>query len=130
MSNTPTEEQFAAAVAALKSTLGADGWRVKQTRTGARASRGLLAVTLKLREGRHEAGPWRARFHDGFIARFTVAENWGAGLTETLRPVLANAREVGGFVSQGGGLIRNPSKSWVAHRLWGAVRPEGFTKAW
>lgn len=129
MSNTPTEEQFVAAVATLQTTLGADGWRVKRTRTGARASHGLLAVTLKFREGRNEAGPWRARFHDGFIARFTVAESWGTDVADAVSPVIAKSREVSRFIDGRGGLFRNPSKSLVAHRLWNAVRPQDMTEA-
>ncbi|MFT6399629.1 MAG: hypothetical protein ACJAYU_004398 [Bradymonadia bacterium] len=85
----------------------------------------MLAVTLKFREGRNDAGPWRARFHDGFIARFTVAENWGTDLNDVVAPVVLKSREVSRFIDGRGGLIRNPSKSFVAHRLWSAVRPHG-----
>ena len=119
-----TEEEFTAAVEALSSTLGAAGWRVRRTKTGARAARGLLAVTLKHRPGRSESGEWRARFHDGFIARFTLCESWNDDLREALKPVVTQAEEAARFVDGSGGLFRNPSKSFVAHRLWGAVRPQ------
>lgn len=122
-SRTITEAEFSAAQNALESALGADGWRVRRTRTGARAARGLLSVTLKCRPGRNPAGEWRARFHDGFIARFTLGEAWSDDIGSALAPVVDGAREAARFIDGRGRLFRNPSKSLVAHRLWEAVRP-------
>ncbi|MCB9519548.1 MAG: hypothetical protein H6699_01575 [Myxococcales bacterium] len=106
----------------LASTLGAAGWSVHRTRRGLRARRGMVTVTLKHRPETPDAC-WRARFNDGF-PRFTVSEARGGSPVEALEAVVPKALVAARFFDGGLSLLRNPSKSWVAYRMWEAVRPE------
>lgn len=108
------------AVAYLQATLGPDGWRVFRTRTGVKARWRWLSLTLKYDAKKDR--PWRARLRDGF-PRMTVNEARGTTLLEAVAPVAQYARDCARFCDGRLGLIGNPSKSYLGHRLWQAVRP-------
>jgi len=77
---------------------------------------------VKYKPEKNPAHPWRARFRDGF-PRSNVVELWVDDPLEGLKSITAQARDVRRFVEGEGCLVRNPSKSYLAHRLWEAVRP-------
>jgi hypothetical protein len=110
-------------VSRLKDTLGEDGWRIRESRRGARAYWRWLSVTIKNKADKNPEQPWRVRLRNGF-PRSTVAEHWSSDPVDALDKVVKHAREVRRFVEKGSGLARNPSKSWLAHRLWEATRPQ------
>jgi hypothetical protein len=106
----------------LRETLGSDGWDVSRSRGGLRAQRGPLSVALQRDEDGHPAGPWQARMGDAPHA--VLREHRGEDALEALDPVIAHARNVAGFCDGRTGLAPNPSKSWLGHRIWQAVRPQ------
>jgi hypothetical protein len=104
-------------LAHLQNTLGRDGWRVYRRRDKVRARWRWFSVTLKYQPD-HADGPWRARMRDGVPVIVRRSDD----PLEALRPVVAYARESAQFCA-GLGLFRNPSKSYLGHRLLQAVRP-------
>lgn len=110
--------------AKLEATLGRAGWRVRKTRSGVRARWRWLSVTLKRKARRNQDAPFRARLRDGFPAT-TIAEHWKSEPGPALDIVIEHARSVQKFEDGDLGLVRNPSKGWLSHRLWQAVRPFG-----
>ncbi len=101
------------AIAFLQSTLGADGWRVVRTRKGVKARSRWFSVGIKFDA---KTGMWRARLRDG-VPRMTATP------TEALAPVAKYALDCARFCDGRLGLFNNPSKSYLGHRLWQAVRP-------
>ena len=108
--------------ARLEELLGARGWRVRETNQGARATWRWLSVTVKHKPRKSPNRPWRIRLRDGF-PRTTVDEQWASDPFDVLDLVILHAKEVRRFVETESQLVRNPSKSWLAHRMWEAVRP-------
>lgn len=122
MSGRVVDWTWGRALGRLRETLGSEGWDVSRTHRGVKAQRGPLSVALKLHEDGHPAGPWQARMGDEPHA--VVREHRGADALEALDPVIAHARKVAGFAEGRTGLVANPSKSWLGHRIWQAVRPQ------
>lgn len=110
------------AFARLSETLGRDGWRVYRSRRGIKARWGWLSVGLKRREKKQPETPWRARMRDGFPRR-VITEHCAADPLDALEPVITRARDAARFCDGRLGLARNPSGSWLGHRLWQATRP-------
>ena len=120
MSQPTTDDVWDRALARMQESLGPDGWTVYRSRRGVKARWRWLSVRLE-----HDPSvdaPWRARLRDGF-PRKTVAEHQAHDALDALAPVIAHAREVARFCDGRLGLVRNPSKSWMQHRIWQAVRP-------
>ena len=105
----------------LQNALGS-GWNLKLTSNGCRARSGLLSVSLKYHEGA-EGGPWRSRLRDSFPRR-TLVERHGHTIDDAIRDVAAQARSSKAMIDGQFGLVTNTSKSWIAYRLWSAVRPQ------
>ena len=106
----------------LCETLGKEGWRVRRSGRGVRARWRWVSVTLKYHPEIFAEQPWRGRLRDGF-PRVTIAEQWWQSPTGGLDNLVARAREVRAFSEGSLGLMRNPSKCWLGHRVWQAVRP-------
>lgn len=115
----PKTSGLDAAQAHLRQVLGRDGWRVYRKRDKIKARWRWYKITLKYQPS-HPKGPWRARMRDGGIP---VIEQYGADPLEVLRVIVAHTIESARFCEGRLGLARNPSKSWLAHRLLQAVRP-------
>lgn len=116
---TELDAQLDKAFVYLVEQLGPEGWSVRRTAKGVKARWRWFSVGVKFKEGTPQ--PWRARMRDG-MPRMTVSEHFDANAVSALTPVVAYAREVESFC-QGVGLFANPSKSYLGHRLWQAVRP-------
>lgn len=112
---------FARAEDILRQALG-PGWTVKRTGNGVRARSGLLSVTLKHHPELPD-GPWRSRLRDSFPRR-TIVERHGETIEAALHDVAARARSSRAMIEGKFGLVDNSSKSWIAYRLWSAVRPD------
>lgn len=108
-----------AAQAHLQEVLGRDGWRVYRKRNKIKARWRWYKITLKY-QASHLNGPWRARMRDSGIP---VLTQHGADPLEALHAVVAHAVKSARFCEGRLGLVRNPSKSYLAHRLLQAVRP-------
>ncbi|GAB5545687.1 MAG: hypothetical protein SangKO_054470 [Sandaracinaceae bacterium] len=106
----------------LRATLGQEGWTVYRSRNGVKARWRWLSVGLKHKPTRDGAPPWRARLRDGF-PRYLVTETRADEPLAALGPVIEEARDVARFCDGRLGLVANPSKSWLGHRVWQAVRP-------
>lgn len=118
----PSESELLQVFEHLRETLGVEKWWVGQSRNGARAQWRWLSVTIKHKGKKNPEQPWRVRLRDGF-PRSTVVEHWVKDPIEGLEKVVNHARQVRQFVEGESCLVRNPSKSWLAHRMWEAVRP-------
>ena len=106
----------------LDRTLGQEGWQIRVCRHGVRARWSWLSVSLKVKPTKAGRPAWRARLRDGF-PRTTVSEHWADDPMEVLDDVIAHARKVRRFSDGRLCLLSNPSKTWLGHRLWQAVRP-------
>ena len=115
----PMTSGLETAQAHLGEVLSRDGWRVYRKRNKIKARWRWFKITLKHQPG-HPDGPWCARMRDGGIP---VREQHAADPLEALRPVVAHAVDSARFCEGRLGLVRNPSKSYLAHRLLQAVRP-------
>ena len=115
----PTEETWNAALNTVSETLAKQGWNVRRTGSGILARRGWLSVSLKHHDDRPDA-PWRARLRDCF-PRFTVAAQRSTDAFEALEPVLRAAHAHASFIDSES-LVSNPSKGWLAHRVWQACQ--------
>jgi len=114
------EATLAAAHKRLESHLGR-GWKVYRTRKGhVKARYALLSITLKYKEG--SSKPWRCRMRDS-IPRTTLIERRGETCADALDDVANHAVRIMSLIRNTDGLVRNESKSWIAYRLWSAVRP-------
>jgi hypothetical protein len=100
----------------LTETLGQDGWRVMSARRGVKARWRWLSVKIERRPD-----GWRARLREGF-PRITVAEHTGSDPFEAMDVIVQKAQQVQRFEDGRLGLVYNPSKSWLGHRTWMAVR--------
>lgn len=113
-------EQSAEAAALLTATLG-PGWTVRETARGATARFRLLSVSLKHHPG-EDGGAWRCRLRDSFPRR-TLIERRADDLQDATEDVLARAQHASAMISGHLGLAQTPANSWLAYRLWSAVRP-------
>jgi hypothetical protein len=109
------------AATVLADALG-PGWTLKRTAHGCRARAGLLSVSLKFHADAEE-GPWRSRLRDSFPRR-TIVERHGLSAEEAVHDVAKRARSSKAMIDGQFGLVTNTSKSWIAYRLWSAVRPD------
>jgi hypothetical protein len=108
-----------AAQAHLVQVLGPEGWRIRRKRNKLEARWRWYRISLKYRPS-HPDAPWRARMRDSGTS---VLVQRGADPLEVLRGVVARAAESARFCEGRLGLARNPSKSYLAHRLLQAVGP-------
>jgi hypothetical protein len=114
------DEGYELAIATLTEHLTERGWTVARTRKGVRARWRWLRVDVRYRRRRPDA-PWRVRVRDG-VPRVTVYTSYAASAdVAALRGAAYAARVVN--LCRGSGLLANPSKEDLAHRLWQAVRP-------
>ncbi|TVQ96350.1 MAG: hypothetical protein EA398_16045 [Deltaproteobacteria bacterium] len=122
----PTEETLAcrstAATELLRNALG-DDWTITQTNRGARARFRLLTVSLKYHP-ENDDGAWRCRLRDSFPRR-TLIERRADGLREATDDVVARALHARAMIGGDLGLAQTPAKSWLAYRVWSAVRNPG-----
>ncbi|WP_106391516.1 hypothetical protein [Enhygromyxa salina] len=114
----PKTHGLDAAFDELEKVLGPEGWRVYRKRDKVKARWRWYKVTLKYQPN-HPVAPWRARMRDGL----PVMEKRDTDPLEALRPIIAHAIESARFCEGRLGLLRNPSKSYLGHRLLRAVRP-------
>lgn len=123
LSDIDAAAEYARAVELLRRRLGPAGWTVSTTRKGVNASWRWLRVDLRFRPKSDPAQPWRSRVKDGF-PRLTVFEHRSADPMDALTRSVDYALAVEEFCV-GRGLFSNPSKSYLGHRLWQAIRPTG-----
>jgi len=116
----PEQTEISKLVSHMQDILGGENWKIRPLSNGARASWRWLSVTVKYKPNNNPDHPWRARLRDGF-PRSTVTEVWVDDPIDGFDRIAEEARNVRRFVE--GEFLRNPSKSWLAHRLWEAVRP-------
>ena len=127
--NTPTtqspqtvlshEEASELATALLREKLGSD-WSIRQTGRGCRARFRLLSVSLKYHPEEGE-GAWRCRLRDSFPRR-TLIERRSDDLAAATNDVIERAIHARAMIGGDFGRAQTPAKSWLAYRLWSAVR--------
>lgn len=120
---TAVEVRQAEAVNALAEALG-EGWTVTRTGRGCRARYGLLTVTLKHHPEENEGAAWRCRLRDSFPRR-TLKECWADDPLVAMRDVVAEAVQVRAMINGDLSLAQNRASSWLAYRVWTAVRADG-----
>lgn len=95
-------------------------WRIARTRRQVKARLGLLSVSLRYSDDREDG--WRCRLRDS-IPRRTLKVQRGASLEDAANEVVSRARAVAALLDGRDGLAPNESKSWLAYRMWSAVKP-------
>ncbi len=105
----------------LRTTLGRDGWDIARTTNGVHAQHGSVVVTVKEREQKNPRAPWRVRLTDGMVHK-VAEERAAADVLALLDPMIHQARQVCSLIDGPTPLLHNPSKSYLGHRLWEAVR--------
>lgn len=114
------EEASERATALLRERLGSE-WSIRPTKRGCRARFRLLSVSLKYHP--EEEGAWRCRLRDSFPRR-TLIERRSDDLNAATEDVVARAIHARAMIRGELGLAQTPAKSWLAYRLWSAVRQE------
>lgn len=108
------------ASAFLNHRLGSS-WAVKAKGHGGRATVGLLSVSLKHHPD-DPRGAWRCRLRDSF-PRHTIMERYADSMEEAASDVVDRAINAQALINGKFQLAHSPANTWLAYRLWSAVRP-------